>query len=118
MAASDPDLRRVIENGSATANQLRSFLNENKVDLGQLISHLVTTGEITGKHLAGTQLILTVYPYVVAGGYTVVAKDSTTHLYDAHFGLILQQDPATCDKGYLPPCRSGGTPTPTAATPR
>ncbi len=48
------------------------------------------------------ELILTVYPYVVAGGYTVVAKDSTTHLNDAHFGLILQQDPATCDKGYLP----------------
>ncbi len=44
VAASDPDLRRVIENGSATANQLRSFLNENKVDLGQLISHLVTDG--------------------------------------------------------------------------
>ena len=26
VATSDPDLRRVIENGSATANQLRSFL--------------------------------------------------------------------------------------------
>jgi phospholipid/cholesterol/gamma-HCH transport system substrate-binding protein len=103
VAASDPDLRRVIENGSATANELRTFLNENKVDLGQLINNLVTTGQITGKHLAGTELILTVYPYVVAGGYTVVAKDSTTHMYDAHFGLILQQDPSVCDKGYLPP---------------
>jgi phospholipid/cholesterol/gamma-HCH transport system substrate-binding protein len=103
MAASDPDLRRVIENGSATANELRSFLNENKVDLGQLISHLVTTGEVTGKHVAGTEMLLTVYPYVVAGGYTVVAKDSTTHLYDAHFGLILQQNPAICSKGYVPP---------------
>ena len=75
LAASDPDLRRVIENGSATANQLRSFLEENKVDLGQLINNLVTTGEVTGRHLDGTELILVVYPYVVAGGYTVVAKD-------------------------------------------
>jgi phospholipid/cholesterol/gamma-HCH transport system substrate-binding protein len=103
MAASDPDLRRVIENGSATANQLRSFLNENKVDLGQLINNLVTTGQVTGKHLAGTEMVLTVYPYVVAGGYTVAAKDSTTHLYDAHFGMILQQEPPVCEKGYLPP---------------
>ena len=103
VAASDPDLRRVIENGSATANQLRTFLNENKVDLGQLINNLVTTGEVTGRHLAGTEMLLTVYPYVVAGGYTVVSKDSTTHLRDAHFGLILQQDPAVCEKGYLPP---------------
>jgi phospholipid/cholesterol/gamma-HCH transport system substrate-binding protein len=103
VAASDPDLRRVIENGSATANQLRSFLNQNKVDLGQLINNLVTTGEVTGRHLAGTELILVVYPYVVAGGYTVVAKDPQTHMYDAHFGLILQQNPPVCDKGYLPP---------------
>ena len=76
---SDPDLRRVIENGSATANQLRTFLEQNKVDLGQLINNLVTTGEVTGKHLDGTELILVVYPYVVAGGYTVVAKDPSTH---------------------------------------
>lgn len=106
VAASDSDLRRVIENGSATANQLRTFLDENKVDLGDLINNLVTTGEVTGRHLAGTELILTVYPYVVAGGYTVVSKDSSgpdKGLYDAHFGLILQQSPPVCDKGYIPP---------------
>ena len=117
MADSDPDLRRVIENGSATANQLRTFLEENKVDLGQLINNLVTTGEVTGKHLDGTELILVVYPYVVAGGYTVVAKDSATGLYDAHFGLILQQDPPVCKKGYQHPSQRA-TRTPTAATRR
>ncbi len=100
LATSDPDLRRVIENGSGTANQLRTFLEQNKVDLGQLINNLVTTGEVTGKHLDGTEMILVVYPYVVAGGYTVVDKDSTTGLYDAHFGLILQQDPPVCKQGY------------------
>jgi phospholipid/cholesterol/gamma-HCH transport system substrate-binding protein len=102
LAASDQDLRRVIDNGSVTANQLRSFLNENKVDLGSLINNLVTTGEITGRHIKGTELILTVYPYVVAGGFTVVDRDSASHMLDAHFGLILQQDPAVCDKGYIP----------------
>ena len=100
LADSDPDLRRVIENGSATANQLRTFLEENKVDLGQLINNLVTTGEVTGRHLDGTELILVVYPYVVAGGYTVVDKDPSTGLYDAHFGLILQQEPKVCKAGY------------------
>jgi phospholipid/cholesterol/gamma-HCH transport system substrate-binding protein len=100
LATSDPDLRRVIENGSATANQLRTFLEQNKVDLGQLINNLVTTGEVTGRHVNGTEMILVVYPYVVSGGYTVVAKDSQTHLYDAHFGLILQQQPPVCHHGY------------------
>ena len=100
LAHSDGDLRTVIENGSGTANQLRTFLEQNKVDLGQLINNLVTTGEVTQKHLAGTEMILVVYPYVVAGGYTVVDKDSSSGLYDAHFGLILQQDPGVCHAGY------------------
>ena len=100
LARSDGDLRTVIENGSATANQLRTFLEQNKVDLGQLINNLVTTGEVTQKHIDGTEMILVVYPYVVAGGYTVVDKDPNSGLYDAHFGMILQQDPAVCHNGY------------------
>ena len=107
LATSDPDLRRVIENGSATANQLRTFLEQNKVDLGQLINNLVTTGQVTGKHIHGTEMILVVYPYVVAGGYTVVGKDPQTHVYDAHFGLVLQQDPSVCHNGYQGTDRRG-----------
>jgi phospholipid/cholesterol/gamma-HCH transport system substrate-binding protein len=100
LAHSDGDLRTVIENGSGTANQLRTFLEQNRVDLGQLINNLVTTGEVTQKHLDGTEMILVVYPYVVAGGYTVVDKDPNSGLYDAHFGLILQQEPGVCHSGY------------------
>ncbi|QNN51367.1 MCE family protein [Nocardioides mesophilus] len=99
LVSSDADLRRVIDNGSATANQLRTFLEENDVDLGELINNLVTTGEVTARHVDGTEMILVVYPYVVAGGYTVVGKDSTG-LYDAHFGLITQQSPVVCHQGY------------------
>lgn len=100
LVKSDKDLRRVIENGSATANQLRTFLEENQVDLGELINNLVTTGEITGRHIDGTEMILVVYPYVVAGGYTVVDKDAGSGLYDAHFGLIMTQNPHVCTGGY------------------
>ena len=71
LAASDPDLRRVIDNGSATANQLRSFLEENEVDLGQLINDLVTTGEVQVRHLDGIEMLMILYPYVVAGGFVV-----------------------------------------------
>jgi phospholipid/cholesterol/gamma-HCH transport system substrate-binding protein len=99
---SDADLRRVIDNGSATANQLRRFLEDNQVNLGQLINNLVTTGEVTVKHLDGIEQVLVLYPYVVEGGYTVVAKDPKTGLYDAHFGLILQTEPHVCTEGYDP----------------
>ena len=98
--ASDADLRRVINNGSATANQLRAFLEENEVNLGQLINNLVTTGEIVVEHIDGLEQVLVLYPYVVEGGYTVVAKDEKTGLYDAHFGMILETQPHVCKQGY------------------
>ena len=100
LVTSDSDLRRVINNGSATANQLRTFLEENEVNLGQLINNLVTTGEIVVEHLDGIEQILVLYPYVVEGGYTVVDKDEQTGLYDAHFGMILTQEPHVCKEGY------------------
>ena len=100
LVSSDRDLRRVIESGSATADQLRTFLEDNRVDLGELINNLVTTGEITAKNIDGTEMILVAYPYVVAGGYTVVGKDPQSGLYDAHFGLTLTEEPKVCTGGY------------------
>jgi phospholipid/cholesterol/gamma-HCH transport system substrate-binding protein len=100
LAGSDKDLRAVIDNGSATANQLRTFLEDNEVDLGELVSELVTTGDVIVKHLDGIAQILVIYPYVVEGGFTVVSKSPDTGLYDAHFGMILTQDPPVCQHGY------------------
>ena len=100
LVASDGDLRTVINNGSATANQLRRFLEDNKVNLAALINNLITTGEITVARLDGIEQVLVVYPYVVEGGYTVVSKDPQTGLYNAHFGMILTTDPHVCSEGY------------------
>ena len=100
LAGSDKDLRAVIDNGSATANELRTFLDENKVDLSELINELVTTGEVVVRHLDGVEQILVVYPYVVEGGFTVVARSPDTGLYDAHFGMIMTSNPEVCHAGY------------------
>jgi phospholipid/cholesterol/gamma-HCH transport system substrate-binding protein len=100
LVASDKDIRRLITSGSATANQLRRFLEANEVDLGTLINNLVTTGEVQVKHLDGIEMIMILYPYVVAGGFVVNDKTPETGLYDAHFGLILQQEPHVCRQGY------------------
>ena len=115
LAGHDKSLRKVIESGSATATELRTFLQANQVDLGRLISNLLTVGKITVKHLAGTRTILVLYPYMVAGAYGVVTKDNPgdptnptdpdktgkfPSPYDARFGLILQQAPGVCHAGY------------------
>ncbi|MCW2765222.1 MAG: virulence factor Mce family protein [Nocardioides sp.] len=104
LAGSDKDLRTIIDEGSATATQLRTFLEENRVDLGELINNLVTTGDVIVKHLDGIEQLLVIYPYVVEGGFTVVSKTPETGLYDAHFGMILTTHPV-CHQGY------GGTKT-------
>jgi phospholipid/cholesterol/gamma-HCH transport system substrate-binding protein len=100
LAGSDKDLRAVIESGSATANQLRTFLDDNKVELASLVNNLVTTGQVVVKHIDGVRQILVVYPYVVRGGFTVVSKDPITGLYDAHFGMVMTSDPPVCHRGY------------------
>jgi phospholipid/cholesterol/gamma-HCH transport system substrate-binding protein len=99
LAGSDADLRRVIDSGSLAANELRSFIEDNEVQLGELVSRLVTTGEVVVKHLDGVEQVLVLYPYVVEGGFTVVSK-SPGGQYDAHFGMILQQNPHVCTEGY------------------
>jgi len=96
----DRDLRRVIDNGSVTATQLRTFLDDNKVHLAGLLNNLVTTGDIVVQHLPGLRQVLVLYPYVVEGGFTVVSKSPETGLYDAHFGLVLTNDPPVCHNGY------------------
>ena len=98
LAGSDADLRRVIDSGSVTATELRTFIEDNEVQLGELVSRLVTTGEVVVKHLDGVEQILVLYPYVVEGGFTVVSKSDG--FYNAHFGMILQQNPHVCNEGY------------------
>lgn len=100
LAGHDRDLRRVIDNGAVTATELRQFLQDNQVDLGDLINNLVTTGQIVVQHLPGLRQVLVLYPYVVEGGFTVVSKSPETGLYDAHFGLVLTNNPPVCHNGY------------------
>ena len=93
LVLADKDLRTVIDNGSATATELRTFLEDNQVELSELINNLVTTGEVVVRRLDGVEQILAIYPYVVEGGFTVAAKTPATGLYDAHFGMVLTNEP-------------------------
>ena len=46
LAGADPDLRHLIDTGGVAATQLRTFLEQNRVELGDLINNLVTTGDV------------------------------------------------------------------------
>lgn len=100
LAGADPALRRLADTGSLTANDLRTFIEDNHVDLAGLLNNLVTVGDIQVAHLDGIQQILVAYPYVVEGGFSVVARDPQTGKYDAHFGMITASNPPVCHDGY------------------
>ncbi len=99
LAGSDADLRRVIDNGSAAANAVRRFIEDNDVDLASLLNNVRTVSEVAVENIAGLEQLLVVYPYVVEGGFTVVSKDPDSGLYDAHFGLVLTPH-SLCLNGY------------------
>lgn len=99
LADADPEVNRLLDNGSGAAVALRRLIEDNEVELGDLVNNLITTGEIVTRRLPGIEQILVIYPYVVEGGFTVVSKSPDTGLYDAHFGLIITTQPI-CTEGY------------------
>ncbi len=98
LAGADKDLRKVIDSGSVAATQLRTFLEQNGVELSDLLSNLVTTGRVTVKHIPGIKQLLVVYPYAVGAGQVVVGRNGDGD-WDAHFGLILSTT-MPCKTGY------------------
>lgn len=98
LAGADKDLRKVIDSGSVAATQLRTFLEQNGVELSDLLSNLVTTGRVTVKHIPGIKQLLVVYPYAVGAGQVVVGRNGDGD-WDAHFGLILSTT-MPCTDGY------------------
>ncbi len=100
LAGSDADLRKVIDNGSATTDQLRTFIEQNRVNLAQLLNQLVITGKVVVKHLDGIRQTLVIYPYLVEGAYSVVGREDGNGPYDANFGLVLTMDGGPCEQGY------------------
>lgn len=91
---SDPDLRRLLDNGAASAPEVTDLLHRLDPSLGLLLGNLVTIGGLASVRLPGIRQILVEYPDVVAGGLTVVA-DGTSHV-----GLVLDSVPPPCTKGY------------------
>lgn len=98
LVGADADLRRLIDTGSASINELRTFLEVNEVPLQELMRDLVTTGRIVVHRLPHVEHFFVIIPWVVEGAWTTVAKNEEG-LFDAHLGLIIT-DTHPCNGGY------------------
>jgi len=95
LRASDPDFRRLFSNGTQSARETTDLLESNRSALPVLLSNLVTIAQVQSIRLPAIRQILVTYPNVIAGGFTVVPGDGTTH-----FGLATTNEPPACTKGY------------------
>lgn len=93
---SDADLRLIMSDGRAAADQVSALVQESGPGLSVLVANLLTTSDVLVRRIDGLEQILVSYPVLTSLGPTVVPGDGTGHL-----GLILNAfDPPPCTKGY------------------
>lgn len=93
----DPDLRRLLDQGTVSARNLNGLVAENNKDLTVTLNNLVTAGKPLKKNVLGLRAIFTAYPYLIEGSYSVLEPSALDKgEYDAAFGLVLTSEPKTC----------------------
>ncbi|MET9801118.1 MCE family protein [Streptomyces sp. NPDC006368] len=96
LKSSDGDIRRLIDAGAPAAQEVNSLLTTTRPHLPVLLTNLISGGQVTVARLPGVEQALVTFPVVVAGSYTVIPGDGTTH-----FGLVAgRDDPPACRQGY------------------
>ncbi|MEU1195353.1 MlaD family protein [Streptomyces sp. NPDC005813] len=96
LKSSDGDLRRLIGTTAPAAQEIDSLLKSTRPHVPVLLTNLISGGQITVARLPGVEQALVTLPLNVAGSYTVIPGDGTTH-----FGLTVNaDDPPACTQGY------------------
>jgi phospholipid/cholesterol/gamma-HCH transport system substrate-binding protein len=72
---SDPDIRRLLDNGPGDLNTVRRFVVDNRTDLGAVLANLTVVGDVIVRHLDGVEEVLELYPALAAGGRSALRPD-------------------------------------------
>ncbi len=97
---SDPDIRSLLVNAPAAGESISGLLDQAGVGLSSLFTNLDIINKTVIPNLPGLEQVLVTYPSVVAGGFSVIRRDSDG-VVRAHFGLVLGSDsPSSCYTGY------------------
>ncbi|MFP5069793.1 MCE family protein [Pseudonocardia nantongensis] len=96
LAQSDPDIRRIIDDGPRAGDEVSGLLRESGPGLGESVANLRTVSDVLEPRQAGFRQLLVTYPGLVALAPKVVPGDGTAHL-----GLVVNiADPPVCTRGY------------------
>ncbi|HVV10238.1 MlaD family protein [Amycolatopsis sp.] len=95
LKASDPDLRKIVDQAPVLADNVDSILATSGTDMGVLIANLLTTFQITSVRTDAIEEELVAFPVISAFSRSVSSNG------EGHLGLVLNFfDPHSCTKGY------------------
>lgn len=100
LAASDQDLRTVLEESPGAIREIQGLLDDIGPTLPALLGNLVTVDQVVVTHIDGLETILVEFPLAIAAGFTGTpgGKD-----HFGHVNLQFTQDPPPCSgEGYKP----------------
>jgi phospholipid/cholesterol/gamma-HCH transport system substrate-binding protein len=100
LKASDPDIRHLFATGPGDLATIRSFVQDNRTDLGATLANLITVGNVLLEHRDGLEQVLELYPALAAAGPSVVKEEGGA--YVGQLGLVLQATPDPQDCGLSP----------------
>ncbi|MFW0792168.1 MlaD family protein, partial [Gordonia sp. CPCC 205333] len=96
LAAADPDVRRLLTTGTATATQLSGLLQKQGADITKVVHDLGTTVKTIEPAGWATNYALALLSQLSAGSHGPPRGDG-----QIHFGIVLEtNNPAACTRGY------------------
>ncbi|EWC61593.1 MCE-family protein Mce1F [Actinokineospora spheciospongiae] len=95
LSKSDGDIRTILANAPAAAEQISGLLRESGKSLGGVFANLLTTSNVLVTRQAGLEQLLVVAPQAIAAARDVITPNG------ANFGLSATFfDPMPCTQGY------------------
>ncbi len=103
LAADDPQLRGVLQNGPGALNEANALLTQVKPTLPVLLANLTTVSRIAVTyHASVEQLLVLLPPYVGSVQAVGLPRNNPTGFTQGDFTLTIG-DPPACTVGFLPP---------------
>ncbi|MFN8071088.1 MAG: MlaD family protein [Mycobacterium sp.] len=103
LAADDPQLRGVLQNGPGALNEANALLTQVKPTLPVLLANLTTVSRIAVTyHASVEQLLVLLPPYVGSVQAVGLPRNNPSGFTQGDFTLTIG-DPPACTVGFLPP---------------
>jgi phospholipid/cholesterol/gamma-HCH transport system substrate-binding protein len=104
LRSSDPDLRRLVDEGPSSARLVNDVVEENAAELRTIFADLRSATEPLARNSQSLRVLSILYPYLLEGSFSVVAPSKQAEgEWDATFGLVITNPgdasaPKPCDE--------------------